>query len=473
MTNKTLRQTKILATIGPASSNPEMLRKLFDAGVNAFRLNFSHGSHEEHKQRYDMIRAIEKETGVPISILADMQGPKLRLGQFENEKIDVGPGHEIRLDLDQTPGNSERVNLPHPEIIEALQVGEHLLVDDGKVRMEIIEKGDDYVRARVINGTKLSDRKGVNVPGSLLKMSILTEKDRKDLEYALSLGVDWIALSFVQRPEDVREAKELIKGRAPVISKLEKPSAIDHLQAIIDESDAIMLARGDLGVEIPGEKVPAVQKKVVRAVRAAGKPLVIATQMLESMITSPMPTRAEASDVATAVYDGADTVMLSAETAAGDFPVEAVSFMSRVAQTIEADMLYTRIMDADHPEPGASSSDAITAAAHQVASTVGAKVIVNYTRTGLTTLKTVRERPQVPILCLTADEKIARRLMLSYGVRAIPLPGVFDLTDVEGKAIEVAKEYGFVEKGDRLVVTAGVPLGEPGSTNTLRILKAE
>lgn len=434
-------------------------------------LIFSHGSYEEHKARYDIIRDLEKEMGRSICILADLQGPKLRLGKFENSEIDVDSGHQIWLDGDETLGNETRVQMPHPEIIRSLEIGEFLLVDDGKVRMKVVKKEEGRILAEVITGKKLMDRKGVNLPDTILDVSPLTEKDRKDLEYALSIGVDWIALSFVQRAEDIQEAIDLIKGRAPIMAKIEKPSAVENIDEIIALADGIMLARGDLGVEIPAEQVPVVQKKIARRVRRAGKPLVIATQMLESMITSPTPTRAEASDVATAVYDGADAVMLSAETAAGEFPVEAVSIMDRIACTVEQDDRYQTIMDSDHLRPNETSSDAITFAANQVADTVNAKTIVTYTTMGSTALRLARQRPSMPILCLTPNQKVARQLVLSYGVQSMVSSEVSRFSMAVDNAMVVAEQYGFVAKGERIVVTAGVPFGTPGTTNILRIAK--
>lgn len=466
------RQTKIVATIGPASSDIEMIRNLFKAGVDTFRLNFSHGSHEDHAARYHTIRKVEEEFGRPIGILADMQGPKLRLGKFENGSVDVGPGHVITLDGDPTPGNATRVHMPHSEILKALQVGDPLLIDDGKVSLTIIEKKADSVVAQVVNGTKLMDRKGVNLPGTIIDVSVLTPKDRIDLEFALELGVDWIALSFVQRPEDMIEAKEVIKGRAPIISKIEKPSAVDFIEEIVALSDAVMLARGDLGVECPPEKVPVIQKRVVRAVRNAGKPLIIATQMMESMISSPTPTRAEASDVATAVYDGADAVMLSAETASGDFPIEAVSMMDRIARTVETDELYRSIMDSNHPVPDATASNAITAAAYDVAETLNASLIVSFSTSGSTALRMVRERPQAPILCLTPDVAVARRLALSYGANPSVVSKMSQIDEMIETARKSALENEFVKPGETIVVTSGELHGQPGNTNTLRVIQA-
>ncbi len=467
------RKTKIVATLGPASSTPEMVRKLFDAGVDIFRLNFSHGVHEDHAKRVEMIRALEKDVGTPIGIFADLQGPKLRLGTFKDGFIDIEKGMRITLDSNPAPGNQQRIFLPHPEIMEVLVEGADILLDDGKVHLHVIKKGADFVETEVIAGKRLSDRKGVNLPNVLLKVSVLTEKDRRDLEAALNMGVEWIALSFVQRPDDVAEARRLINGRAKIIAKLEKPSAIEHLAQIVDMSDAIMVARGDLGVEIPSEKVPAVQKRIIRACRHAGKPVIVATQMLESMISSPRPTRAEASDVATAIYDAADAVMLSAETASGEYPIEAVSIMDRIAIDVEKDDLYRKIMDAEHPDPDKNSSDAITAAASEVASTISAAAIVNYTTSGSTTLRTARERPSVPILCLTAHLEVARRLQLSYAVHAVHTDDIDNFADMVKKAVRFAQEHGIAASGQRVVITAGVPFGTPGSTNILRVAWVE
>ena len=366
------RQTKIVATVGPATSTPQSLRAVFEAGVDIFRLNFSHGEHKDHGERVAMLRQLEKETGKPIAILADLQGPKLRLGKFENGKINISAGDNLRIDLDvATLGNNTRVGMPHPEIIEALVEGSNLLLDDGKVRLLVTKKGKDFVETRVIAGTMLSDRKGVNVPDVMLNLSALTDKDRKDLTFALDQGVDWVALSFVQRAEDVTEARRLIGGRASIIAKIEKPQAIDNIDDIINLSDGIMVARGDLGVEMPPEEVPILQKTVVQKTRAAGKPVIVATQMLESMIGAPSPTRAEASDVATAVYDGADAIMLSAETASGQYPVEAVTFMDRITSRIEKDERYRALIDAAHPDLQQTAADAITAACHERGGQIG------------------------------------------------------------------------------------------------------
>jgi len=467
------RKTKIVATLGPRSSTPEMIRALFETGVDVFRLNFSHGTHDDHAKRVTIIRELEKQANRPIGIFADLQGPKLRLGTFAGGEISIEKGMRITLDSNPAPGNAGRVYLPHPEILEALQPGSDVLLDDGKAHLRVVKKGRDFVETEVIAGKKLMDRKGVNLPNVLLKVSSLTDKDRVDLEAALKMGVDWIALSFVQRPEDVLEARQIIGARAKIIVKIEKPSAVDKLSEIVAITDAVMLARGDLGVEIPAERVPSIQKHVVRVCRQAGKPVIIATQMLESMISSPRPTRAEASDVATAIYDGTDAVMLSAETATGEYPLEAVSIMDKIAVDVERDSLYRKIMDAEHPDPEKNPSDAITAAASWVALTVSAAAIVNYTTSGSTTLRTARERPLVPILCLTESMPVARRLQLSYGVYPVHTVDVNKFSDMVDKACRLALEHGIAGKGQLLVITAGVPFGTPGSTNTLRVAAVE
>lgn len=467
------RLTKIVATLGPASSSPEMIRALFEAGVDVFRLNFSHGSHEDHGQRLATIRALEEEEGRPIAVMADLQGPKLRVGRFANGPITLTPGQRFRLDLSGEPGDETRVGMPHPEIFAALTAGTDLLLDDGKVRLHVLDCSADHADTEVVAGTKLSDRKGVNVPGVVLPLSPLTAKDREDLAFALDQNVDWVALSFVQRPEDVAEARRLIAGRAALLSKLEKPSAIEYLTEIIELSDGIMVARGDLGVEMPAEDVPSIQKRILKESRRAGKPVIVATQMLESMVGSPAPTRAEASDVATAVYDGTDAVMLSAETAAGQYPIEAVSIMNRICRRVEHDPLYRTIMDAQHFDPQATAADAITAAARQVAHTIQAAVIVTYTTSGSTALRAARERPEVPILCLTSKLETARRLQLAFGVHAVHTSDVSNFSEMVQKAGQTALEDGLAEEGQRLVITAGVPFGTPGNTNILRIAWVE
>ncbi len=465
------RQTKIVATLGPASATPALIRTLYESGADVFRLNFSHGTHADHAERVQIIRALEQEVGRPIAILADLQGPKLRLGTFAEGKIALTVGQRLRLDLDPTPGNAVRAPLPHPEIFAALSKGHSLLLDDGKVRLRTTLCGRDFAETVVEVGQFLSDRKGVNVPGVLLPLTPLTPKDKTDLAAALDMGADWIALSFVQRPEDIAEAKDLIGGRAAIMAKLEKPSALDTLEEILELADGVMVARGDLGVEMPPEDVPRLQKRIVRAARRYGKPVIVATQMLESMITNPTPTRAEASDVATAVYDGADAIMLSAESASGAFPVEAVRMMDRITLHTQEDPAYYTGLAAQHPGLQHTRADAITAAARQVVETVGAAAIVTYTSSGFTTLRAARERPHVPILGLTASPLIARQLVLAFGVHAVTCSDITSFQEMVEKALQIAQDGGIVQRGQDVVITAGVPFGTAGSTNILRIAR--
>jgi pyruvate kinase len=463
------RSAKIVATLGPASSTLDQIRALFDAGVDVFRLNFSHGTHAEHDARFAAIRKIEHDSGRPIGILADLQGPKLRLGTFAAGPIELAAGAHFRLDLDRRPGDCTRAPLPHPEIFEALEPGTELLLDDGKVRLQAESCGAEYAETLCRVGGTLSDRKGVNIPNAVLPLSAITEKDRADLAFALDRGADWIALSFVQRPDDVAEGRKLVAGRAGVMVKLEKPAAIKRLSEIIELADALMVARGDLGVEMPPEDVPSVQKQVVHACRLAGKPVIVATQMLESMITSPTPTRAEASDVATAVYDGADAVMLSAETAAGRYPIESVAMMDRIACRVHEDPLYRTMLEGTRTELEHTAPDAISAAACQVAGMVNAAAIVSYTTSGATALRAARERPAVPILVLTAKLDTARRLAVLWGAHCVHTSDVKNFTDMVQKAARMASREGIAAPGERIVVTAGVPFGTPGATNILRI----
>ncbi|MGE3770661.1 MAG: pyruvate kinase [Bdellovibrionales bacterium] len=465
--------TKIVATLGPASSMPDKLRQIFEAGVDVFRLNFSHADANDHRPRVEAIRALEKEYNHPVCIFGDLQGPKLRIGTFGAERIDVKVDQVFVLDQDPTPGDTTRVCLPHPEIFAAVRPGAMLLLDDGNVRLQVDEVTPERIVTTVKAGYRLSNRKGVNVPGTVLPISALTDKDRTDLEGALGLGVDWIALSFVQRPEDVIEAKKLINGRAGVIAKIEKPQALDRLYDIIQEADAIMVARGDLGVELPPEKVPSAQKRIVRMAREEGRPVIVATQMLESMVQNSTPTRAEASDVATAIFEGTDAIMLSAETAVGKHPVEAVQMMGRIANEIEHDPLYRKIVQAQQGEFEHSVSAAIPAAARQVADIVDAAAIVTFTTSGKTTLRVARERPLRPVVCLTADIRTARRMMLAYGVRGIHTEDIHRFSEMSLRAVALVKEHDLAKVGDKVAITAGVPFAQAGSTNILHIATVE
>lgn len=465
------RCAKIIATLGPASSSPETIEKLFLAGVDTFRLNFSHGSHEDHRKNHAIIRALEQKVGRPIGIMMDLQGPKLRIGTFAEKSILLKENQIFILDQNKVPGDETRVFLPHPEIFAVLTEGADLLLDDGKVRLRVEEKSSEKITTRVLTAGTLSDRKGFNVPTVALPISPMTPKDRLDLDFGLEIGVDWVALSFVQCPKDVLEAKTLIGERAAIISKLEKPLAIQHLEEIVKLSDGIMVARGDLGVEMPPEEVPSIQKRIIQCARKYGKPVIVATQMLESMINSPTPTRAEASDVATAVYDGADAVMLSAESASGNYPIESVTIMDRIITHVEQDPFYRKTQAANLPESESTTSDAITAAARQVAHTIQAAAIVTFTSTGATTLRAARERPEAPILALTPDRKIARKLSLVWGVHAVESQEVTRFSEVVHNGCLFAKQEGFAKSNDRIVVTAGVPFRVSGSTNILQIAR--
>ncbi|PAU65330.1 pyruvate kinase [Pseudomonas indica] len=463
------KKVKILATLGPAIHGIDDIRQLVEAGVNLFRLNFSHGEHADHAQRYQWVREVERQLGHPIGILMDLQGPKLRVGRFAEGKVHLARGQAFRLDLDGTPGDARRANLPHPEIIAALQPGMSLLLDDGRLRLRVVAKHADAIDTEVVVGGELSDRKGVNVPEAVLDLSPLTEKDRRDLAFGLELGVDWVALSFVQRAQDILEARELIGERAFIMAKIEKPSAVQQIEDIARLADAIMVARGDLGVEVPAENVPRIQKQIVRTCRQLGRPVVVATQMLESMRFSPAPTRAEVTDVANAVAEGADAVMLSAETASGDYPLEAVSMMSKIIRQVESGPDFQAQLDANRPQAEATVSDAISCAIRRISGILPVAVLVNYTESGSSSLRASRERPSAPILSLTPYLRTARRLTVAWGVYSVVNPRLNEMDEVCRNALELAKSEHMAQPGDTVVITAGVPFGQPGTTNNLRI----
>ncbi len=463
------RRTKIVATLGPASSDRATVAALFAAGADVFRINMSHTPHDRMRELVRIIRNVEQEYGRPIAALVDLQGPKLRIGTFKDDAIALVVGANFVLDADPAPGDLDRVYLPHPEILTALRPGHTLLLDDGKIRLAVLEASPERAVTRVEVGGKLSARKGVSVPNTVLAFSALTRKDHSDLEAALDAGVDWIALSFVQRPEDIAEAKKIARGRAAVMAKMEKPQAIEHLAEIIDAADALMVARGDLGVELPLEKVPALQKQMTRAARRAGKPVVVATQMLESMISSPVPTRAEVSDVATAIYEGTDAVMLSAESASGQFPVEAVATMDRIAVEVETDPTYRDIIDAQRTEPEATGADAIAAAAREIAETLDLNAVVCWTFSGATALRVARERPRPPIISISPNVSAGRKLALAWGVHSVVAEDARDQDDMVDRACRIAFKEGLAQVGQRLIVVAGVPFGTPGATNMVRI----
>ena len=464
------RRAKIVATLGPATSDRDMIRRLFEAGVDVFRMNFSHGDPADHAARHAVIRQLEEESRRPIGILQDLQGPKIRVGTLKGGKAEIAAGDLVRFVPGGKEGDARALPLPHPEIFDAVAPGHQLLVDDGRLRLEAADCGTDYIEARVLVGGTVSDRKGVNVPDTVLDLSPLTEKDRSDLAFGLELGVDWVAMSFVQRPADLIEARQIVGEKAGLMAKIEKPAALESIDDIIALTDSIMVARGDLGVEIPPEEVPGRQKELIRACRMAGKPVIVATQMLDSMAHSPAPTRAEASDVATAIYDGADAVMLSQESAIGDYPVETVAMMDRIIEHTEEHQAYRSIISALEPVVEPSPQHVVSAAAADVANAIGAKVIVAFTSSGTTATRIARKRPEVQVISLTPDLAVARRLALLWGAHSVRSEDVTSYTEMVDKAVAHAAGEGFARTGDQIVVIAGVPFGTPGSTNNLRVV---
>ena len=465
------RNTKIIATLGPSSSSPLKIHSLFQAGADIFRLNFSHGTHSDHRKRVFHIRQYEKRLGRPIAILGDLQGPKIRIGTFKKKSITLVNNQKFELDLDPEPGNEKRVFLPHPEIFKSVKKNTKVLIDDGKILLNIIGVNSEKITTEVLNGGKISNMKGVNIPDTLIKMSSLTKKDIKDLEFCLDLSLDYVALSFVQKAKDLIDLKKHIGGQTGIMAKFEKPLAIKRMDEILFHCDAAMVARGDLGVEMPPEEVPIIQKRIVQSCRDFGKPVVVATQMLDSMINSPSPTRAEASDVATAVFDAADSLMLSAETASGKFPVQSVQIMDRIIRGVENDDSYRQILESKKIKLEETTSDAISSAASQVVKTVLAKAIFTYTRSGATAKRAARERPTVPIIGLSPDRITARQLALIWGVHTIHALEPKSFSGMIENACDLAKKEGIVKRGDYVVVTAGAPIGVSGSTNNLRIAK--
>ena len=464
-----LRNVKIVATLGPASSDYATIRALFEAGADVFRLNMSHGTHDDIRARHTIIRKVEADLGRPIGILADLQGPKLRVGTFAKGSEELVEGAKFRMDLAATPGDVTRVQLPHPEIFAALEPGASLLVNDGKIRVVVDDCGKDFANCTVTVGGTISNRKGVNVPDVVLPMAALSDKDRVDLEFACELGVDWLALSFVQRPEDVTEARALARGRAALMAKIEKPAAVKAYDAILQVSDGIMVARGDLGVELPVYTVPPIQKRLIRGARAAAKPVIVATQMLESMIEAPVPTRAEVSDVATAIYEGADAIMLSAESAAGKYPIEAVTTMNNVAISVEKDPTYRQVIEASRQIRRESIADGIVAAAREIAEATNIKAICSFSQSGTTAALVSRERPRVPIIALTPLMSTARRLALTWGTHCVICKPQERLKGAVLAAVKAARNDGFAGVEDMIVLTAGVPFNVRGTTNVLRV----
>lgn len=466
-----LRRCKVIATLGPASANPAMVSALFHAGADLFRINMSYATHDQMRWQAGMIRALQEECGRPIGIIIDLQGPKLRIGNFKDRVATLAKGDSFVLDSDPAPGDQSRVWLPHPEILRSLRPGHAVLINDGKVRLHVVEASPARAVAVIDVGGTISDRKGVSLPDTEIPVSSITEKDRADLKAGIEAGVDWVAISFVQRPEDVAEVKKLTSGRALVMSKIERPLAVSRLDEIVEISDALMVARGDLGVEMPLERVPGLQKRINRTARRHGKPVIVATQMLESMITSPVPTRAEVSDVATAVFEGADAMMLSAESAAGAYPVEAVATMNKIAEEVERDVYYRSIINAQRSPTEATNVDAkaIAIAARYLAESEDLKAIVAWTSSGATAFRIARERPEAPVLALTPNRETASRLALVWGVHAVVTKDAHDVDDMARRACKFAGREGFAKPRERIIIIAGVPFGTPGATNMIRI----
>jgi pyruvate kinase len=467
------RNAKIIATLGPATPGGQEIHDLFVAGADVFRLNLSHGNIDEHRRRVVVIRELEQQTGRPIGILLDLQGPKIRVGNIANGKATLEEGQTFTLDGDEAPGDASRAPLPHPEVFAALRPGTTLLVDDGRIRLEVKQCGGNFAETVVKIGGTISDHKGVNVPGVVLPISPFTEKDRQDLAFGLEVGVDWVAASFIQKREDLVELRSMVEGRAAIMSKLEKPAAIRHLDDIVELSDSVMVARGDLGVELPPEQVPSIQKKIVRVCREAGKPVVVATQMLESMVAAPLPTRAEASDVAGAIYDGADAVMLSAETAVGKYPVEAVAIMDRVIAEVEKDPHYRVMLDAHLPQPTPTDADAICDALRRITHTLKIAAIVTYTSSGFSALRAARERPEAPILSLTPSIHTARRMALVWGIHSVQSEDIQRVQEMVDRACGVALKEGFADVDQKIAIVAGMPFGVSGTTNMVRIARIQ
>ncbi len=463
------RNVKIVATLGPASDTKVMISQLFLSGADVFRLNLSHGSHDEICRRHRLIREVENELGRPICILADLQGPKIRCGKFIEKSVMLHKGAKFKFDSNQDLGDRTRVFLPQVEVFESLKVGSELLVNDGKVRLRVTNCSNSFADTEVLVGGEISDNKGVNVPKEVLSLSALSNKDKADLEFVCDLGIDWLGLSFVQRPNDIEEARILAKGRALILAKIEKPAAVEDFDRILEAADGIMVARGDLGVELPIETLPPIQKRLVRECRAKGKPVIVATQMMESMISSPVPTRAEVSDVAQAIYEGADAIMLSAESAAGQFPIEAVKTMNKVAVEVEKEQIYRQVIESSRTPLRRGVSAAITVAAREVAETTNVKAICCFTHRGTTAVLTSRERPRVPIIALTPKMGTARRLTLNWGLHCVVTEELDRFKMAVVNAARAARLYGFATDKDKIIVTAGVPFNTPGTTNILRV----
>ncbi|GAB5602850.1 pyruvate kinase [Thermus sp. FJN-A] len=466
------KRTKIVATLGPASSSKEVIRGLVEAGADVFRLNFSHGTPEDHRNRVALVREVGEELGKTLSILQDLQGPKIRVGRFREGRVELKAGQPFVLTRAPVEGDETRVSLTYQGLPEDVAPGQVLLLDDGRIRLRVEGVEGDEIHTRVEVGGVLSDHKGINVPGADLSIPALSEKDIRDLALGAELGADWVAVSFVRTRDDLLLARHYLArygSRARLMAKIEKPSAVERFEEILEEADGVMVARGDLGVEMPLEEVPIVQKRLILRCIAAGKPVITATQMLESMVQNPSPTRAEASDVANAIFDGTDAVMLSAETAAGAYPVEAVAMMAKIARAVEASPEFLQKLNVLRPAPTPTTQDAIAQAADDIVEAVGAKAIVVFTATGSSARRIARTRPQVPILALTPSPEVQRQLALVWGVLPRLAPDPQDTDDMVRIALREARASGLAQVGERVVIAAGVPFGVRGTTNLIRV----
>lgn len=469
-----MKKTKIVCTIGPASQSKEVFTELVKSGLNIARLNFSHGNHEEHLERIKMIKEVRKELDIPVAILLDTKGPEIRTGDFENESVELVEGQEFTLTTEVIKGDNEKCHITYSELPGDVNKGDRILIDDGLIELEVIEVPDDKnIRCLVKNGGTVKNKKGVNVPGVKINLPAITPKDTSDIEFGIKNGIDFIAASFIRKAEDVYEIRRILEKNdadyIQIISKIENQEGVDNIDEIIEVSDGIMVARGDLGVEIPTEKIPMAQKMMINKCNRAGKPVITATQMLDSMMRNPRPTRAEVTDVANAIYDGTDAIMLSGETAAGKYPVESVKTMANIAMTTEQSLDFEAILKKNGAMKETSVTYAISHATCTTAYDLGASAIISATSSGFTARMVSKFRPKAPIIAATTSEKILRRMLLSWGVYPVLIKEVNSTDEIFELSINKAMEDGYINNGDLVVITAGVPVGVAGATNLIKV----
>lgn len=467
-----MRRTKIVCTIGPASEDKNILREMVASGMDIARFNFSHGSHEEHGKRMDAVREAAEELGKPVAIMLDTKGPEIRTGLLEGQTIELVEGEEVLLTIKETKGRKGIIPISYKNLAQDVKQGSIVLIDDGALKLEVVSLEGDDVLCRVINGGTLKERKGVNLPGVSVKLPAVTEKDVADLQFGIEKGVDFIAASFMRKAEDVMKVRRVLEeggSKAHIIAKIEHPDAIDNIDSIIEVSDGIMVARGDLGVELNPEEVPLIQKMIIEKCNKVGKPVITATQMLESMIGHPRPTRAEASDVANAILDGTDAVMLSGETAAGKYPVEAVRFMCQIAVRTEEALRYKEVVGKKEILPPKTVADAISHASCQTANELNAAAILTPTESGSTARMVAKYRPYAPIVAATPNPDVVRKLALTWGVCPLLVERTYNTDAVVDAAVQGALKEGMINEGDLIVITAGLPIGVSGATNLLKV----